>query len=179
MDGSKRSTKSNAYFSGFGKKKRIVLFDTLVKQHSTEELVAILAHEIGHYKKKHILKGVLLSVGQMGILFFLLSKFLNNPELFAAFKMDHTSIYASFVFFSLLYSPVSFVLSIIQNRISRIHEYEADEFSSTTVGDPEALISGLKRLSVNNLGNLTPHQFSVFLNYSHPTVLQRIERLRA
>ena len=178
MDGSKRSTKSNAYFSGFGKKKRIVLFDTLIQEHSSEELVAILAHEIGHYQKKHIIKGVILSVLQMGVLFFLLSKFLNNPELFEAFKMSHTSVYASLVFFSLLYSPISFVLSIVQNIISRFHEYEADEFSASTVGNHEALISGLKRLAVNNLGNLTPHKFSVFLNHSHPTVLQRIARLR-
>lgn len=179
MDGSKRSAKSNAYFTGFGKKKRIVLFDTLVQQHSTDELVAILAHEIGHYKRRHILKGIVLTILQMGVLFFLLSKFINNPELFAAFKMEQLSIYASLTFFSLLYAPISFVLSIFHNILSRKHEYEADAFSADTTGDPTPLISGLKILSVNNLGNLTPHPFEVFLNYSHPTVLQRIERLRA
>ena len=179
MDGSKRSTKSNAYFTGFGKKKRIVLFDTLLEQHTTAELLGILAHEIGHYKRRHIHKGIALSILQTGLLFFLLSLFLNNSTLFAAFKMDHTSVYGSLLFFSLLYSPASFLLGVFQNILSRKHEYEADNFSATTLGDPEPLILGLKKLSVHNLGNLTPHPFSVFLNYSHPTVLQRIAKLRS
>ncbi len=178
MDGSKRSTHSNAYFSGFGKKKRIALFDTLIDKHSVEELVSVIAHEVGHYKKKHVLKGTVLSVLHAGILLFLLSRFVDNGALFDAFRMEQISIYAGFVFFSILYSPIELVLSIGVNYMSRKHEYEADTFAAETVTSPEPLISGLKTLSVSNLGNLTPHPLTVFLNYSHPPVLQRIAALR-
>ena len=178
MDGSKRSGHSNAYFSGFGKKKRIVLFDTLIEKHSVEELVAILAHEVGHYKKKHILKGVLVSIAHAGVLFFLLSLFIENRGLFDAFRIEQISVYAGLVFFSILYSPIELVLSIVMNVVSRKHEYEADAFGANTVGSAEPLVNGLKTLSVSNLGNLTPDDLTVILNYSHPPILQRIAALR-
>ena len=178
MDGSKRSGHSNAYFSGFGKKKRIVLFDTLIEKHSVEELVSILAHEVGHYKKKHILKGVLVSIAHAGVLFFLLSQFIENRGLFDAFRMQEISVYAGLVFFSILYSPIELVLSIVMNVVSRKHEYEADAFAADTVGSAEPLVNGLKTLSVSNLGNLTPDDLTVILNYSHPPILQRISALR-
>lgn len=177
MDGSKRSAHSNAYFSGFIKK-RIALFDTLVEKHSIEELVAIIAHEVGHYKRKHILKGMIISIIHTGILFFLLSLFIDNRGLFEAFRMEEISVYAGLVFFGLLYSPLELALSVVMNVISRKHEYEADAFAAETTGSPEPLVLALKNLSVANLGHLTPHPFTVFLNYSHPPVLQRIAALR-
>jgi STE24 endopeptidase len=177
MDGSKRSTKSNAYFSGIGKTKRIALFDTLIEQHTTNELLSILAHEVGHYKLKHNIKGVVLAIFQTGVMFYLLSLFLNNNSLFTVFKMDNLSTYASLLFFSILYSPVSFFLSIISNYISRKHEFEADAFAKKTIGTEKYLIEGLKKLTVSSLGNLYPHKLTILLNYSHPPVLQRIEAL--
>jgi STE24 endopeptidase len=178
MDGSKRSTKSNAFFTGFGKFRRIVLFDTLLAKHSVEELVSVLAHEMGHYKKKHILKSIIISILTAGLMFFILSLFLNNRELFAAFKMDDTSIYASLFFFGFLYTPIEMIISIFGNMLSRRHEYEADGFSVKTYGKPEAMIVALKKLSVENLSNLTPHPLKVFLTYSHPPVLERIKAIR-
>ena len=177
MDGSRRSSKANAYFSGLGKNKRIALFDTLIEKHSIDELVSIIAHEIGHYKKRHNIKGIVLGVLQTGIMFFLLSIFLNNPELFGAFKMENLSIYASLLFFSLLYSPVELIISFVGNKISRIHEFEADAFAHKSIGTGKHLIVGLKKLTVTNLGNLTPHPFTVWLSYSHPPVLDRIRAL--
>ncbi len=178
MDGSKRSGHSNAYFSGFGRKKRIVLFDTLIEKHSVEELVAILAHEVGHYKKRHIAKGVIVSIAHTGVLFFLLSLFIENRGLFDAFRVEQISIYAGLVFFSILYSPIELALSIAMNVVSRRHEYEADTFAAGTIGSSEPLVNALKTLSVSNLGNLTPDKLTVILNYSHPPILQRIEALR-
>ncbi len=178
MDGSKRSTKSNAYFSGLGKKKRIALFDTLIEQQSIDEMVAVLAHEVGHFKKKHVLKGVVVSIVHLGVVFFLLSCFIGNRGLFDAFKMEAISVYAGMTFFLILYSPVELALSVVMNAISRKNEYEADSFSAETTGSVENLITGLKKLSVSNLGNLTPHRFSVFLDHSHPPVLARIKALR-
>lgn len=178
MDGSKRSTKLNAFFTGFGKFRRIVFFDTLMEKLSASEIVAVLAHEMGHYKKKHIFKMMAASIIQMGVMFYILSLFLNNQGLFAAFKMEHLSIYASLIFFGFLYSPISMVLGIVSNIFSRRHEYEADAYAATTTSLPDNLISGLKKLSVSNLSNLTPHPVHVFLNYSHPPVLARINALR-
>ncbi|MFH1875225.1 MAG: M48 family metallopeptidase [Pseudomonadota bacterium] len=176
MDGSKRSSHSNAYFSGIGKK-RIALFDTLIAKHSIPELLAIVAHEVGHYKKHHIIKNTVIAIIHSGVLFFLLSLFIKNPELFAAFKMEHTSIYASFIFFALLYSPVEMIISVVLNWLSRKYEYEADQFASQTTQDPESMVLALKNLSVSNLANLTPHPWHVFLNYSHPPILQRIKAI--
>ncbi len=178
MDGSKRSTKSNAFFTGFGKFRRIVLFDTLIEKHSTDELVSILAHEIGHYKKNHILVHLLISIITSGMMFYILSFFLNNPGLFKAFKMEHTSIYASLFFFGFLYAPIEMVTSIFSNILSRKNEYQADEYSVKTYNKPSAMIMALKKLSVDNLSNLTPHPFKVFLSYSHPPVLERIKSIR-
>jgi len=178
MDGSRRSSKANAYFSGLGKNKRIALFDTLIKKHSVDELVSIIAHEVGHYKKKHNIKGIVLGVIQTGIMFFMLSIFLNNSQLFAAFRMDNLSVYASLVFFSILYSPIELIMSFAGNAISRKHEFEADAFARKSIGTGEHLIEGLKKLTVTNLGNLTPHPLTVWLSYSHPPVLNRIISLR-
>ncbi len=178
MDGSKRSTKSNAFFTGFGKFRRIVLFDTLIEKHSIDELVSILAHEIGHYKKKHILVHLLISILTSGIMFFILSFFLNNSGLFTAFKMEYTSIYASLFFFGFLYAPIEMITSIFSNILSRKNEYQADEYSVKTYKKPDAMILALKKLSVDNLSNLTPHPFKVFLSYSHPPVLERIKSIR-
>ncbi|MEJ2635504.1 MAG: M48 family metallopeptidase [Calditrichia bacterium] len=178
MDGSKRSTKSNAFFTGFGKNKRIALFDTLMEKHSTGEMVAILAHEIGHYKKKHIIWGMIISIAHMGIMFFLLSIFITSGGLFNAFYMQHQSVYAGLIFFGMLYSPIELVLSIFLNMFSRRNEYQADRFAAETIADPENMVMALKNLSVHNLSNLRPHPFYVFLNYSHPPVLARIRAIR-
>ena len=178
LDGSKRSAKANAFFTGFGKRKRIALFDTLITAHPVHELVAVLAHEIGHFKKKHIIVNMILSLGNLGVLFFLLSLFMNNRALFDAFFMHDISVYGSLIFFSLLYSPVEWILSIAIQALSRKHEYEADYFAVTTFDRGASLADALKKLSRNNLSNLTPHPLYVFLNYSHPPVLQRITRIR-
>jgi len=178
MDGSKRSTKTNAFFTGFGKFRRIVLFDTLIAKHTKEELVSVLAHEMGHYKKGHINKFMLMSFINTFLMFFILSFFINNQNLFAAFKMEHLSVYASLVFFGFLYIPISMFLSVIQNIISRKYEYEADKYSVTTYKHPQEMIEALKKLSVDNLSNLTPHKMKVFLEYSHPPVLDRIKAIK-
>lgn len=177
MDGSKRSSKSNAFFTGFGRNKRIALFDTLIQNHSKEEIVAVLAHEIGHYKKKHILKGMVISILHIGVLFYLLSVFIHNSELYSAFYMDGTPVYAGLIFFGMLYSPVEMILSIVMNIFSRKNEFEADEFASKTIENKNDMINALKKLSKDNLSNLTPHPFYVFVNYSHPPVLERIKAI--
>lgn len=178
MDGSKRSTRANAFFTGFGRFRRIVFFDTLMDKLAPSEIVAVLAHEMGHYKLKHIPVTMALSILQMGLLFFILSLFLGNQGLFAAFGMEHLSVYAGLVFFGFLYAPISTILAIGFHAISRRNEYQADRFAAQTGADGYALISGLKKLSVSNLSNLTPHPLHVFLNYSHPPILARIEALR-
>ncbi len=178
MDGSKRSTKSNAFFTGFGKFRRIALFDTLIEKHTVEELVSVLAHEMGHYNKKHIFKTIVLSILTTGLMFYILSLFINNGELFAAFKMQETSIYASLFFFGFLYTPIDMIISIFANALSRRHEYEADAYAVGTYKKPESMILALKKLSADNLSNLTPHPLKVFLSYSHPPVLERIQAIR-
>ena len=178
MDGSKRSSKSNAFFTGFGKNKRIVLFDTLIEKHTVQELVTILAHEMGHFKKKHILKMMIINIIQSGIIFYLLSFFISNQTLFDAFYMDHKSIYAGLIFFGMLFSPISFFLGIGMQIFSRKNEYEADKFAVETTKNKEPLCNALKKLSVHNLSNLYPHPFYVFLNYSHPPVLERLKAIR-
>lgn len=178
MDESKRSTKPNAFFTGFGKSRRIVLYDTLIEKHSKDELVGILAHEMGHFKLKHVPKTVIASVLETGLIFFILSFFINNKELFAAFKMENLSIYASLVFFGFLYSPISLIISIVMNIFSRKREYEADRFAVKTTGKGLELITALKKLSVESLSNLTPHPLKVFFVYSHPPVLERIKAIK-
>ncbi|MFP4467994.1 MAG: M48 family metallopeptidase [Bacteroidales bacterium] len=176
IDGSKRSSKANAYFSGLGPKKRIVLFDTLIKEHTTEELVAVLAHEIGHYKKKHTVKGMAVSVLHTGIMLFLLGLFINRPELSMALGAQEASFHMGILAFGLLYSPISLLLGIISNRMSRRYEYEADAFAARKY-DPEPLQEALKKLSVNHLSNLRPHPAYVYVYYSHPPLLQRLRHL--
>jgi len=178
MDGSKRSSKTNAFFTGFGKNKRIVLYDTLIEKHTPDELVAVLAHEIGHYKKKHILIGMLIGLVHSFIMFYLLSIFLSAKGLFDAFFMEHISVYAGLLFFGLLYTPIESILSVLFAMLSRRNEFQADEFAVRTIEDPNNFIDALKRLSAENLSNLTPHPFYVFLNYSHPPVLERIRHCR-
>ena len=174
MDGSKRSAHSNAYFSGFGKSRRIALFDTLLDKHSTEEIVSVVAHEIGHYKKKHIITGTVLGVIETGIMLFIFNLFMNDSDLFAVFSVDTVSIYCGLVFFSMLYSPISMVTSIFTTAMSRKNEFEADAYALETTQKPEPLISMLKGLSASNLSHLTPHPLMVFLSYSHPPVVDRI-----
>jgi STE24 endopeptidase len=178
MDGSKRSSKSNAFFTGFGRNKRIALFDTLIAQHTVPEIVAVLAHEVGHYKKNHVLQGILVSILNTGIIFFLLSLFLGSTDLYLAFYMRQESIYTGLLFFGLLYTPIELVLSIVIQMVSRKSEYEADRFAAETIDEPRNLIDALKKLSATNLSNLTPHPFYVFLNYSHPPLMQRIQAIR-
>ncbi|BHH82717.1 M48 family metallopeptidase [Desulforhopalus sp. 52FAK] len=178
MDGSKRSTKLNAFFTGFGKFRKIVFFDTLVEKLTPDEIVAVLAHEMGHFKLKHIIKMMLISILQTGFMFFLLSLFLKFPEISKGFQLEETSIYASLIFFGFLYSPISLFTSIGFNIISRKHEYEADSYAAKTTGDAQQLITSLKKLSHANLSNLTPHPLNVFLHYSHPPLLQRINSLK-
>ncbi len=179
MDGSKRSTRLNAFFTGFGRFRRIVFFDTLVEKLRPGEIVAVLAHEMGHFKLRHIFKMMAATIIQMGIMFYILSLFLMNQGLFAAFGMENLSIYASLIFFGFLYAPISLILSIVANYFSRCHEYEADAYAVTSTGRPDEMISGLKKLCVTNLANLTPHPLNVFLNYSHPPVPARIKAIRA
>ncbi|MHB9027890.1 MAG: M48 family metallopeptidase [Candidatus Latescibacterota bacterium] len=178
IDSSKRSSKSNAFFTGFGRNKRIALFDTLVEQHTVPEIVGVIAHEVGHYKRKHILQGIAIGILHTGVLLFLLSFFIRSETLAAAFFMDQVSVYAGFVFFALLYTPVDFVLSVFLQILSRRNEYQADRFAIETTGRPEAMAAALKKLARNNLSNLTPHPFHVFLHYSHPPVLERIREIK-
>ena len=177
MDGSRRSSKSNAFFTGFGRNKRIALFDTLIEKHNIPEMVAVLAHEIGHYKKKHVLQGVIIGILHTGVVFFLLSLFLGSPGLYQAFYMTQRSIYAGLLFFGLLYTPIELVLSIALHTISRKNEYAADRFAAETIDEPSRLVDALKKLFATNLSNLTPHPFYVFLNYSHPPLLQRVQAI--
>ncbi len=178
MDGSKRSSKSNAFFTGFGRNKRIALFDTLIAQHTVPEMVALLAHEVGHYKKKHILQGTIIGILHTGVIFFLLSIFISSQGLYQAFYMTQQSIYAGLLFFSLLYTPMELVLSVFMQMISRRNEYEADHFAAETISEPSILIDALRKLCATNLSNLTPHPFYVFLNYSHPPLLQRVQAIQ-
>jgi STE24 endopeptidase len=175
MDASRRSNKSTAFLIGFGKHKRIALFDTLIAQLTPPELVVALAHEIGHYKKNHIVQGLVLSIAYMGVMFFLLSLFLSHEGLFQAFYVEQPSVYVGLAFFGLLYAPMDFILSIVMRIFLRRFEYEADRFAIETTDRPEVMVQALQKVSVQNLSNLTPHPFYVFLHYSHPPVLARIQ----
>ena len=175
MDGSKRSAHSNAYFTGFGKSRRIAIFDTLVEKHSTKEIVSVVAHEVGHYKLKHILQGTIIGIIETGIMLFAFNLIMNDISLFNVFGVNQLSVHAGIVFFSMLYAPVSMLTSIVTTAISRKNEFEADKFSLDTTSDGQALISMLIGLSANNLSHLTPHPMKVFLSYSHPPVIDRIK----
>ncbi|MDZ7762102.1 MAG: M48 family metallopeptidase [Desulfovermiculus sp.] len=178
MDGSKRSAKSNAFFTGFGRKKKIALFDTLIDKHTPDELVAVLAHEIGHWKLRHILKGLVLAIVKMGIILGLLSVVVSYKPLFTAFGLEQVSVHAGLFLFLLVYTPVSLLLSVGTSYISRQHEFQADAFAAKTTGQPEYLLQALKKLSKDNLSNLTPHPLKVVLEYSHPPVIERIKALQ-
>lgn len=177
IDGSKRSTKANAYFSGFGSEKRVTLFDTLIKDLEEEEIVAVLAHEVGHYKRKHILFNLIISILIMGFTFWLLSLFIGNPILSEALNVASPSFHIGLIAFGILYSPISELTGLIMNFISRIFEYQADNYAKETF-DVAPLISGLKKLNKNSLSNLTPHPAYVFVYYSHPTLLQRYHNVK-
>jgi len=177
MDGSKRSSKANAFFTGFGAYKRIVLFDTLVEKFSVPEVVSVLAHEMGHFKKKHIHKGIVFSLITAGVMFWVFSFFNGNMQLLSVFGFTVPSVYAALIAFSFLYSPVSMAVSVWFNSLSRKYEYEADFYAARF--DAAAMINALKKLSVENLSNLTPAKIKVFLEYSHPPVLERIRAIRS
>ncbi|MDP8239645.1 MAG: M48 family metallopeptidase [Candidatus Hatepunaea meridiana] len=177
MDGSKRSSKSNAFFAGFGKTRRIALYDTLIEKHTIKEIVTVLAHEIGHYKLGHIPKRIVIAIISTGLMLFILSFFINNQELFDAFRMQELSIYASLIFFSFLYSPISMIIGIALNKSSRSDEFQADKFAADTTGYADDFAIAMKKLSVDSLSNLTPHPMKVFLEYDHPPVLARIKEV--
>ncbi|MCM8530535.1 MAG: M48 family metallopeptidase [Lentisphaeraceae bacterium] len=177
MDGSKRSKKANAFFTGFGKNRRIVLFDTLIEKLSTEELVAVLAHEMGHFKKKHIFKQLIIGAVSMALTFFIIQVLLKNEGLFTAFGVKELSVYASLVFISPILTPLNYIIQIFSSSLSRKHEYEADAYAATSYRKPEKLISALKILSKESLSNLTPHSLKVFSEYSHPPLKDRIKAL--
>jgi STE24 endopeptidase len=177
IDGSKRSTKANAYFSGFGSEKRVTLYDTLVNDLDEEEIVAVLAHEVGHYKRKHIIFNLVTSILLTGLTLYILSIFISNPLLSNAVGVETPSFHVGLIAFGLLYSPISELTGLIMNYVSRVFEYQADDYAKNTY-KAEPLISSLKKLSKNSLSNLTPHKAYVFMHYSHPTLLERVRNLR-
>lgn len=177
IDGSKRSTKANAYFSGFGSEKRVTLYDTLVNDLNEDEIVAVLAHEVGHYKKKHIIFNLTTSVILTGFTLYILSLFIENPMLSEALGVATPSFHIGLIAFGILYSPLSEITGLLMNWFSRKFEYQADNYAKTTYKS-EPLITSLKKLSKNSLSNLTPHPAYVFMHYSHPTLLERIKNLR-
>lgn len=177
IDASKRSTKANAYFTGFGKKKRIVLYDTLINDLSTDEIVAVLAHEIGHYQRNHTVKHMIRSILSTGLLLFILSYFVNSVHFALALGSDIPSFHLGIITFSILLAPISLILNLCGNIISRKNEYEADAFA-VKYGLGASLISGLKKLSVKSLSNLNPDNLNILFYYSHPTLLQRMNRIR-
>jgi STE24 endopeptidase len=178
IDGSKRSSKANAFFSGIGRKKKIVLYDTLINNHSIEELVAVLAHEVGHFKKKHIILTFALSALQIILTLFILSLMVYNSELSLALGGDQLSIPLNLLAFGILYSPISSVTALLMNLLSRKNEFEADAYAAQTY-DGSALAQALKKLSVDNLSNLYPHPWYVFFHYSHPPLLTRLAAIEA
>ncbi|MEM6644061.1 MAG: M48 family metallopeptidase [Bacteroidota bacterium] len=176
MDGSKRSSKGNAFFSGLGKKKKVVLYDTLIENHTTEELTAVFAHEVGHYKKKHIVFSTALSIGMVGFMLFLFSRITFNAEVAQAMGGTSTAIHLNLLAFGILYSPISTLIGLVGNWVSRKNEFEADAYAKETYA-AEPLITGLKKMSSDHLANLTPHPAYVFLHYSHPPLRERIQAL--
>ncbi|MBT8324462.1 MAG: M48 family metallopeptidase, partial [Winogradskyella sp.] len=177
IDGSKRSTKANAYFSGFGREKRVTLYDTLINDLDHDEIVAVLAHEVGHYKRNHIVINLIASILLTGLTLYILSIFISNPLLSNAIGVEIPSFHAGLIAFGLLYTPISEITGLIMNYLSRKFEYQADDYAKQTY-KKEPLISSLKKLSKNNLSNLTPHPIYVTMHYSHPTLLNRIKNLQ-
>jgi len=176
IDGSKRSTKANAYFTGFGKKKRIVLYDTLINDLETDEIVAVLAHEVGHYKKNHVIFNMILSLLLTGLTLYIFSFFIDSTLLSNALSVTKPSFHIGLIAFGVLYTPISELTGLIMNYISRKFEYQADNYAKINFGETP-LIKSLKKLSKNSLSNLTPHKSYVFMHYSHPTLLQRVQQL--
>jgi len=176
IDGSKRSTKANAYFSGFGSEKRVTLYDTLINDLEEEEIVAVLAHEVGHYKKKHIIFNLATSVLLAGLTLYILSLLISNPLLSQALGVAKPSFHIGLIAFGILYSPISTITGLIVNWFSRKFEYQADDYAKNTY-KAQPLITSLKKLSKNSLSNLTPHPAYVFMHYSHPTLLERFKNL--
>ncbi len=179
IDGSKRSSKANAFFTGFGSRKRIALFDTLLATLAPDEIVAVVAHEIGHYKRRHVQWGLAIAVAHTGVLFFLLSLVLEAPVLFAAFGIDRPSVHAGLVVFGILLTPLELPTSLALHALSRRHEYAADRFASEAVGSGRDLAGGLRRLAADTLSNLTPHPWYVALHHSHPPVVERVRVLES
>ena len=177
IDGSKRSTKANAFFSGLGPKKTIALYDTLIENHTDEELLAVLAHEVGHYKRNHVFKGLILSIAQIGLICFLFQLCLNEGEISFALGGKIPTFHLGLIGFSLLYSPIGLITGVMMNIFSRKNEYEADKFAKDTY-DGKQLSLALKKLSANNLSNLHPHPFYAFIHYSHPPLLKRLNALK-
>ena len=177
IDGSKRSTKANAYFSGFGSEKRVTLYDTLVNDLDDEEIVAVLAHEVGHYKRKHIIFNLVTSILLTALTLFILSIFVSNPLLSNAIGVEIPSFHVGLIAFGMLYAPISELTGLIMNYVSRVFEYQADDYAKNTY-KAEPLITSLKKLSKNSLSNLTPHKAYVFMHYSHPTLLERVNNLK-
>ncbi|NNJ88086.1 MAG: M48 family metallopeptidase [Eudoraea sp.] len=178
IDGSKRSTKSNAYFSGFGKEKRVTLYDTLINDLDEDEIVAVLAHEVGHYKRQHIIVNLTASITLTGLTLFVLSLFINNPAVSMSIGVNIPSFHAALIGFGILYSPISQLTGLAMNYISRRFEYQADNYAKSTF-EATPLISSLKKLSRNSLSNLTPHPAYVFMHYSHPPLINRVRNLKA
>ena len=179
MDGSRRSTKANAFFTGLGRTKRIALYDTLLAGHDADEVEAILAHEIGHFRLGHITRGLVLSILQTGLLLFLMGQAMTRPGLYEAFGMESMSVHAGLVFSVLLYSPASLALTPLFAGISRRHEFAADRFAAAHLPSPEPLVRALKKISGQSLANLTPHPCYVLFHYSHPPLAQRVAALNA
>jgi STE24 endopeptidase len=177
MDGSKRSSKGNAFFSGLGHKKNIVLYDNLINDMTIDEITAVLAHEVGHYKKKHVFQGMLISITQIGVMFFIFGLLAGSPLMANVLGASQPSFHLSLVTFALIYAPVSLIIGLLMNLFSRKNEYEADAYAKETYG-AIPLITALKKLSVNHLSNLQPHPAFVFINYSHPTLLQRMDAMK-
>lgn len=176
MDGSRRSSKGNAFFSGLGKRKKVVLFDTLIERHTTEELTAVFAHEVGHFKKKHILFSTIFSIALMGFMLYLLSLMIFNTQVSWALGGVSTAVHLNLLAFGILYSPISHIIGLVSNLMSRKNEYEADAYAKETyAGEP--LMTALKKMTSDHLSNLTPHPAYVFMHYSHPTLLQRVKAL--
>ncbi len=176
IDGSKRSSKGNAFFSGLGKRKKVVLFDTLIENHSTDELTAVFAHEVGHFKKKHILLTTIISIFVMGFMLYLLSLMIMNSQVSWAMGGNMTALHLNILAFGILYSPVSHIIGLLGNLLSRKNEYEADAYAKETYR-AKPLIEALKKMSGDHLSNLTPHPAYVFVHYSHPTLLQRVRAM--
>ncbi len=179
IDGSKRSTHSNAYFTGFGKNRRIVLFDTLIESLSTMELTAVLAHEMAHNKLNHIKKGIAISVVMTFLGFYIWSLLLRYPPLYQAFSLQGNNLFPALIIFPMIMGPLSFLLSPLFNILSRKHEYEADAFSAKAMGSSTDMRSALLKLNKDNLSNLTPHPWYSFFYYSHPTLTERLDNLES